>query len=121
MDREERIRKLEERREQIIASQEEWFADDRCAGRATPPGDNALDRIFIQLTLLKYPELSIEEIHHGVLVNGKYIIAIRKNKWKVKGKNKWYWYKNLNHLVENYILNKPQELDKCAQADGSEI
>jgi hypothetical protein len=42
---------------------------------------------------------------HGLLVNGKYVVAISKNKWKVVGKNVWYWYSDLETFVEKYVLN----------------
>jgi hypothetical protein len=38
-----------------------------------------------------------------VLINKKYIYALRSGRWRVKGKNKWYWSKNLTHFIKNYV------------------
>lgn len=41
----------------------------------------------------------------NILVNDHYIIAKLKPKWCVVGKNyTWYWYKSLEDLLYNYIL-----------------
>jgi len=39
-----------------------------------------------------------------ILINNKYIASLSNNKWRVKGKNKWYWYKNPQQLVDKYII-----------------
>jgi hypothetical protein len=39
-----------------------------------------------------------------VLINKKYIYALRSGRWRVKGKNKWYWSKNLTHFIKNYVI-----------------
>ena len=39
-----------------------------------------------------------------VLINKKYIYALRSGRWRVKGKNKWYWSKNLMHFIKNYVV-----------------
>ena len=39
-----------------------------------------------------------------ILINNKYIASLSNNKWRVKGKNKWYWYKTPQQLVDKYIL-----------------
>jgi hypothetical protein len=41
---------------------------------------------------------TIEECAHGFLVNSKYIVASKEKKWRTKGKNKWYRYKNIESL-----------------------
>ena len=37
-----------------------------------------------------------------MLVNNKFIVAKRANKWKVQGKGKWYPYKTLQGFVYTY-------------------
>jgi hypothetical protein len=39
-----------------------------------------------------------------ILINNKYIASLSSGKWRVKGKNKWYWYKNPQQLVDKYII-----------------
>ena len=47
-----------------------------------------------------------------ILINNKYIASlstdykwrVSSGKWRVKGKNKWYWYKTPQQLVDKYIL-----------------
>ena len=39
-----------------------------------------------------------------ILINNKYIASLSSDKWRVKGKNKWYWYKNPQQLVDKYII-----------------
>ena len=41
--------------------------------------------------------------HHGFLVEGKFVVAFQRNRWRVEGKNKWYWYKDVEDLVNRYI------------------
>ena len=39
-----------------------------------------------------------------VSVNTDYIVSLLRNKWRVVRKSKWYWYKDIKTLVNNYIL-----------------
>lgn len=39
-----------------------------------------------------------------VVLFDKFILTLRTNKWRVKGKNKWYRYKNVQDLLDRYIL-----------------
>ena len=41
--------------------------------------------------------------HSGFLVEGKFVVGFQKNRWRVKGQEKWYWYKNEEDLVNRYI------------------
>lgn len=53
----------------------------------------------------------------NILVNDHYIVAKLKPKWCVKGKNyTWYWYKSLEDLLYNYILEgKKKEYSEQAK------
>lgn len=53
---------------------------------------------------------SVEPHSQGLLINGKYIVAISKRKWRSTGRNIWYWYKTVEDLCNNYILkdSKPK-------------
>ena len=37
------------------------------------------------------------------LINNKFVVTCRK-KWRIKGKNKWYRYKSIDHLIKNYVM-----------------
>lgn len=43
---------------------------------------------------------------HELLVNGKFLIAKKQKKWRVKGKNTWYYYKDVPNFVSKYILKE---------------
>lgn len=70
------------------------------------PYDREIERLTTLLELAELPyDLDLEWYGSGMLIiNQKYIVAPRSSKWRVKGKNKWYWYKNPTNLVEKYIL-----------------
>jgi len=54
-------------------------------------------------------ELILTEVkwdHHGaglVLIEDKFIYALKSGKWKVKGKPAWYRSKSIEHFVSNYV------------------
>lgn len=52
--------------------------------------------------------LNIEDYNQGtVLVNGKYIVSLSSNNWRIMGKQTWYSHKHdMNHFVCNYILKE---------------
>jgi hypothetical protein len=45
----------------------------------------------------------VEEDPHGLLVNGKYIVAVAKDKWCVAGKYKWYHHSGIPSFVKKYV------------------
>lgn len=49
--------------------------------------------------------IEFEKHRQGFLIKKRYIVAIRKNKWRVTGKGQWYFYKDINQLKEKYINN----------------
>lgn len=36
-------------------------------------------------------------------INKKFIVSLANPKWRVKGKNKWYWYSTPKQFVSKYI------------------
>jgi len=47
---------------------------------------------------------SVERTGGGfITINGKYIISLANPRWRVKGKNTWYWYKTPEDFVARYI------------------
>jgi hypothetical protein len=42
-----------------------------------------------------------------VLIDGKFVVSLSNNKWRVIHKNKWYRHRSdLKHFVDNYIYKK---------------
>lgn len=40
-----------------------------------------------------------------VLINDKFVVSLGSNKWRVRGKKKWYPHKDdLSHFVDNYVF-----------------
>ena len=64
--------------------------------------DNPRRRMELEIELLEQG-CRVDQDQHGLLVNHKFIVAITKNKWRVKGKNVWYYYKDVPTLVKKYI------------------
>ena len=74
----------------------EWYDPDD-----TTPYCSDISELKFQHELLRN-NLEIEGHAHGYLVNNKFIVTPNM-KWRNKNSNKWYWYKSIDHLVENYI------------------
>tara|TARA_R110001632_G_scaffold199204_1_gene321662 strand:+ start:410 stop:751 length:342 start_codon:yes stop_codon:yes gene_type:complete len=44
--------------------------------------------------------------HHDsgtVLIENKFVYALNSGKWRIKGKQKWYWSKSVEHFIEKYV------------------
>lgn len=89
---EERIKELERRIEE--EDKKNWDKDY--------VNENPRRRMELEIELLKHG-CRVDRNIHGLLVNGKFIVAIAKNKWCVKGKGVWYYYKDIPSLVNKYI------------------
>ena len=85
------IKKLEKEIEKL---NEQYFHKD-----INPP----THRAYRHIELLKAGITEIEEINDGFLVNGKFVIAAKKNRWRINGKWNWYWFKNIPDFVERYV------------------
>ena len=64
--------------------------------------DNPIRRMELEIELLQRG-CQVDQDHHGLLVNQKFIVAVSKNKWCVKGKYVWYRYKDVQTFVEKYV------------------
>lgn len=51
-------------------------------------------------------DLSIYDYGSGmVIINDKFVVSLISNKWRIRGRNKWYMHKHdTSHFVNNYIL-----------------
>ena len=94
MDKEERIKEL---REEIRSYRDELAERDNLY-----ENNNPIYRMQNEIALLEQG-CRVEQDTHGLLVNGRFIVSVRKNKWRVKGKSVWYRYKDIPTLVEKYI------------------
>lgn len=70
--------------------------------------NNPIDRMRKEIELIE-SGCSVENTHEGLLVNNKYVVAVRKNRWKVAGKNVWYWYSDIPTFVKKYVETKAIE------------
>ena len=66
-------------------------------------GNNDLNWHECKAELLKhYPENKIYLNHLGYIVEETYVVSPHK-KWRCIGKDKWYFYKNIDDLVTRYF------------------
>lgn len=59
-----------------------------------------------ELNILQYP-VEVDVCGHGFVVttqNQRKFVVTPNQKWRDFRRNKWYWYKNIDHLMENYLL-----------------
>jgi hypothetical protein len=63
---------------------------------------NPQRRMELEIALLEQG-CQVDQDEHGLLVNRRYIVAVSKNKWCVKGNYKWYYYKDIPTFVKKYI------------------
>ena len=92
MDKEERIRQL---RAGIQAELERTADKDEF-------NSNPQRRMELEIALLEQG-CQVDQDEHGLLVNRKFIVAVSKSKWCVKGKYVWYYYKDIPTFVKKYV------------------
>ncbi len=95
MDKEERIRQL---RAGIQAELERTADKDEF-------NSNPQRRMELEIALLEQG-CQVDQDEHGLLVNRKFIVAVSKSKWCVKGKYVWYYYKDIPTFVKKYIKER---------------
>ena len=64
---------------------------------------NELSRLLTERSLIL---TGVKWCHYGsgtVLIENKFVYALKSEKWRVKGKQKWYWSKGIKHFVKNYV------------------
>jgi len=107
MDTQERNKKINELKEEYKEVEEFW--KDKDSNDFNPFAEEKdKHRIERHIELLKQgvevePVLNNGTNVHYFLVNGKFIVPTQKNKWRIKGKGKWYWFKNISDFVEKYV------------------
>lgn len=73
------------------------------------PYDRQIERLSSLKDFLQF-DVKVEDLGNGtVLVNDKYIFALRSFKWKVKGKNTWYKSRDPEQFLTKYVKAKPKE------------
>lgn len=59
-----------------------------------------------EINLLQYP-VEVEDCGQGFVVTTptqrKFVVTPYR-RWRVMRRSKWYWYKTIDHLMENYLL-----------------
>ena len=67
---------------------------------------NELSRLKTERQLI-LTEVNWKHYSSGtVLIENKFVYALKSDKWRVKGKKKWYWSKGIEHFVNNYVREK---------------
>jgi len=67
------------------------------------PHDKEINRLRTIIDFVKVGA-SVERTNGGfITVNKKYIISLANPKWRVKGKNKWYWYTTPEQFMDKYV------------------
>ena len=67
------------------------------------PYDRVARRLSLHLAFLKQG-VYVEEISNGFVINSKFHIGYSGNRWRVLGKNKWYFCPSPEKFVKKYIL-----------------
>jgi len=67
-------------------------------------------RLTKLIALIQQP-VNVEPYGQGcVLLDNKFIVSLISNKWRVAGKGKWYFHKNIPHFITTYVLkDEPNE------------
>lgn len=57
-----------------------------------------------QLRAFKELGVDVQPYSDGlVLIEGRYVVSLLGNRWRVSGKAKWYWYRDAEQLVNTHI------------------
>ena len=91
--------------------QEKWFIDTHDKSQASDLYARELGRLRKFKKFLKLGVAVEKYAHVGLLIEGKFVVGFHKKRWRVKGQNKWYWYKDEEDLVNKYINCEPIAAD----------
>jgi hypothetical protein len=84
--------------------------EERCYDKLqySNPYGRELERLASIKKFIPFAEkVSVSDYKPGlIIVNNKFIVALRSNRWRVRGRNKWYSYNDINQLVTKYILRE---------------
>jgi hypothetical protein len=80
-----------------------WNKKDNMARMPKPV---EVDMIEAMICFEKY-SIDYEVVSNGMfLLNRKYYYASSTGRWRVNGRHKWYWSKNVEDFVNKYVLPK---------------
>lgn len=84
--------------------EEEWY-DKQYVNN---PYDREIKRIDTKLELLKYADkVTITDYQDGqVLLDGKIVLALRTLRWRIRGKQKWYYAKTVESVINRLPSGK---------------
>lgn len=77
---------------------QEMIEEDKKNPNAMPSSSGNQYSSWLKAKQLLEEGWEIREHAHGYLVNNKFIVAAQQNKWRVNGKNKWYWHGKISSL-----------------------
>ena len=79
--------------------------DEDCAHKDmySNPYAREVDRLKVIIGFVS-EGVYVKRIAGGLIeINKKFIVSLANPKWRVKGKNKWYWYTTPKQFVQKYI------------------
>ena len=93
---------------EMIKLSKELEEDCEHKDRYSNPYSRELERMSGIHSFLPFTnKVTVEDYSQGlVIVNKRYIVSLRNNVWRVKGKNKWYCYKDIEQLITKYVLKE---------------
>lgn len=54
-------------------------------------------------------KIKLDKFRPGLaIINDRYIVSLKSNRWQTADGGTWYYYKNVKDLVERYILKEKQ-------------
>ena len=94
---------LEEVDQLLVKLQEEEAEYERKYDPYNNPVSREVERVT---TLREFVECGVPFEYYGdhIVLFDKYIITLRKRRWRVDGKNTWYHFKNAEDLLTRYLL-----------------
>lgn len=69
------------------------------------PYDREARRLRLHLEFLKQG-VSVTAISNGFVINDKFHVGYSGNRWRVLGKNKWYFCPSPEKFVKKYVLRE---------------
>ena len=63
------------------------------------------ERLELQLRFLEQG-VKVERVSNGFVIEDKFHVGYQRPRWRVVGKNTWYWYSTPEQFVKQYVLKE---------------
>jgi hypothetical protein len=88
-----------------------------CLLKSEHGGNDCYSQYRVAQAILDIQDL-ISEVHVYepgiIIINNKYIYSCKTGKWRINGRDKWYYSKNIFHFIDNYVNDKTEEFKNKA-------